>query len=574
MKTIEISKDPINILINKDIRRDLYVAIFDSKQIQPRVEIGSYWVAIDQRHERRFLMRMVEAGYNDKYDLQMILASIRENPNQPFDARSLEYYCAELGWMQLEGEFSKNCIIRVSDQPTVLQTFLKPTTDDENNLIAAPDTNRGFPIGNLRNGDKVLPQFVTLEDRFMGSRTAILGASGYGKSTLIRNVARFWLENTRYGKVIDDLKCEYVFDISDERDNTVSGLSRHPNAKKNLYLLTSRPDSFSAQADQIAGVIPLRFTLEDIPPESLKDVATHLTPPQRGFLEMFDDRTDLFRTLLKKTPDGDTDTSDWHNRFKAWIILKKEADEKAKSDANFQASVTDFQFNSYQPIHGVTRQLERLVTRPFMARGGEASCLPKIKKLLEQGATIVLDKAVLTDTDKILVSTVLAGRLYDHNMKHSSGSTQEQAKVIPFVYLVEEAHLLLSSERTQDGSVFVNFAKTGRSFQIGLIAVTQRPSSVDSNIMSQFDNFVTLRLTNEEDVKDLLKAQSMFRGYEGQIRSMGRGAAVTAFGEPTKVQAIQVFEWNEERASKLLSEEQAKFKFMINSGDISSDANR
>jgi hypothetical protein len=139
MKTIEVSKEPINVLISKDIRRDLYVAIFDSKQMQPRVEIGSYWVAIDQRYDRRFLMRMVEAGYNDDYDLKMILASIRENPNQPFDARSLEYYCAEMGWMQLEGEFSKNRIIRVSDQPTVLQTFLKPTTDDENNLIAAPD---------------------------------------------------------------------------------------------------------------------------------------------------------------------------------------------------------------------------------------------------------------------------------------------------------------------------------------------------------------------------------------------------------------------------------------------------
>jgi len=144
---------------------------------------------------------------------------------------------------------------------------------------------------------------------------------------------------------------------------------------------------------------------------------------------------------------------------------------------------------------------------------------------------------------------------YSNKLRYSSGNPNKKKQVIPFVYLVEEAHLLLSHEKAKEGSVFVNFAKTGRSFQIGLVAVTQRPSSVDANILTQFDNFITFRLTNERDVKDLVEAKSDFQGYEGDIRGMGRGAAVTAFGEPTKVQSIQVSAWTEKQAKTSLSDE-------------------
>ena len=177
--------------------------------------------------------------------------------------------------------------------------------------------------------------------------------------------------------------------------------------------------------------------------------------------------------------------------------------------------------------------------------------------MLRNGATIILDKGGgLSDSDKNIISIVIANELYKHNEKYSSGNEHEQKKVIPFVYLVEEAHSLLSKERAIEGSTFVNFAKTGRSYQIGLIAVTQRPSGVDTNILSQFDNYISFCLINEQDVKDLVKAKSNFKGFEGDIRKMGRGAAVSAFGEPTKVQSIQVFEWTKDRSTRLLSDEQ------------------
>jgi hypothetical protein len=351
-----------------------------------------------------------------------------------------------------------------------------------------------------------------------------------------------------------------VQDITDETGKLVSGLCHHPLAKNKLYLLTSTPGHYEElqQTESIAGIIPLKFSIDDIPVDSLKDVATHISDPQRTFLEMYQDKQNLFRTLLQEDIDGNPDTSNWHKLFKGWIVLNKDAKENTKNNEEVSINVSDIMPSSYTPIHSIIKQLKRLISRPFMTLDNSASCLVKIREILKSGATIILDKSSLTDSDRIIISTVLASDLYKHNAKYSSGNKEWQKQVIRFVYLVEEAHLLLSTAKIREGSVFIDFSKTGRSFQIGLVAVTQRPSSLDREIITQFDNFITLRLTNETDVKDLLSACDMFKGYEGDIRSVGRGCAVTAFGEPTKVQSIKVFEWTKERAENLLFEEQQK----------------
>src|SRR3990172_9222759 len=183
MKAVSQNNHPVNVLMGKDRNRNFYIVNFDSRQVTPRLSLGSTWVGQDKRHNRRFLLRVVELGYPDDYDPTNILPPLRENPDTPFNEKDYQYYCSEKAWMRLEGELTQQGLVEVVDQPTVLQTFLVPTTSHDDLMIASPDTQDGFAIGHLRSGNKRLEPLITLRDRFVGHRTLISGTSGFGKST-------------------------------------------------------------------------------------------------------------------------------------------------------------------------------------------------------------------------------------------------------------------------------------------------------------------------------------------------------------------------------------------------------
>ena len=89
----------------------------------------------------------------------------------------------------------------------------------------------------------------------------------------------------------------------------------------------------------------------------------------------------------------------------------------------------------------------------------------------------------------------------------------EKDKRQPIVFVCDEAHLYLPKEsgiNPKEERALENFkkiAKEGRKYGVGLLVVSQRPSDVSETILSQCNNFISLRLTNYQDqtvVKRLL----------------------------------------------------------------------
>ena len=83
----------------------------------------------------------------------------------------------------------------------------------------------------------------------------------------------------------------------------------------------------------------------------------------------------------------------------------------------------------------------------------------------------------------------------------------------PFTLICDEAHLYLPIKDEADAvqkQALYNFeriAKEGRKYGVSILAVSQRPADVIKTILSQCNNFVVLRLTNEKDkgvIKNLL----------------------------------------------------------------------
>lgn len=86
----------------------------------------------------------------------------------------------------------------------------------------------------------------------------------------------------------------------------------------------------------------------------------------------------------------------------------------------------------------------------------------------------------------------------------------ESNKRTPFTLICDEAHLYLPLKDEADAvqkQALYNFeriAKEGRKYGVSILAVSQRPADVSKTILSQCNNFIVLRLTNEND-KSVIK---------------------------------------------------------------------
>ena len=109
----------------------------------------------------------------------------------------------------------------------------------------------------------------------------------------------------------------------------------------------------------------------------------------------------------------------------------------------------------------------------------------------------------------------------------------EPEKRLPFALVCDEAHIYLPVKSEADAvekqalAIFERIAKEGRKYGVSLVVVSQRPSDVSRTILSQCNNFLVLRLTNDADqnVVRKLMPDSMV-GLTGMLPLLDIGEAL------------------------------------------------
>jgi hypothetical protein len=115
-----------------------------------------------------------------------------------------------------------------------------------------------------------------------------------------------------------------------------------------------------------------------------------------------------------------------------------------------------------------------------------------------KGIKIIDFSEVPSDVLPVVTGT-LARLLYDVQFWTDPG------KRTPVTLLCDEAHLYLPVRDDADAvqrqalGAFERIAKEGRKYGFSLLVVSQRPSDVSRTILSQCNNFLSLRLTNDSD---------------------------------------------------------------------------
>lgn len=106
----------------------------------------------------------------------------------------------------------------------------------------------------------------------------------------------------------------------------------------------------------------------------------------------------------------------------------------------------------------------------------------------------------------------------------------------PLLVVMEEAHLYLNDDlKGMASKVVQRIVKEGRKYGIGAMIVSQRPSEINSTILSQCGTFFALRLTNATDRGHITSALSdTLDGLTGMLPVLRTGEAII-LGEAVKL---------------------------------------
>jgi uncharacterized protein len=159
---------------------------------------------------------------------------------------------------------------------------------------------------------------------------------------------------------------------------------------------------------------------------------------------------------------------------------------------------------------------------------------------VQRGVASVLDISHLPNPIlKDIIASIIGEKIFEERIKERKAVEQRKMgintgeKGIPMVWMfIDEAQLFLPSDKhTLSKEVFiVEWMRQGRQPGLSLVMATQRPSALDSEVLSHSDIIICHRLTAQEDIDALsrIKPTFMVGDIRESIKKVGdeRGVAL------------------------------------------------
>ena len=160
----------------------------------------------------------------------------------------------------------------------------------------------------------------------------------------------------------------------------------------------------------------------------------------------------------------------------------------------------------HEDYNKVLRKLDSLIKDDrlsFMMKGwdgGEDPMPSVLAQILGEGAAVrIVDLSGVPNEVAGTASAAVARTLFSVKIWQSVAEREAS----PVVLVCEEAHRYVpnSGEAQYEAaqSAIKRVAKEGRKYGIGLFLVSQRPSEVETTVLSQCNSWIVLRITNETD---------------------------------------------------------------------------
>ncbi|WP_456478564.1 helicase HerA domain-containing protein [Geoglobus ahangari] len=150
-----------------------------------------------------------------------------------------------------------------------------------------------------------------------------------------------------------------------------------------------------------------------------------------------------------------------------------------------------------------------------------------LKNLLRPGQASILQLTEMSDMEQELLVSALMKRILKARINAEKGNDGEKLEYPVFV-IIEEAHRFASRD-SRSFDVLRTILSEGRKFGVGVCLISQRPSKIDSDILSQCMTQVVMRMVNPADQDNVRKSvESIGREMIEELPGLTKGQAVVS----------------------------------------------
>lgn len=434
--------------------------------------------------------------------LDCVSPSVLANPPAPTDSflRSVLSGASTFGTVTLKpllmrvkngGDFEP-----VKTMPAHFSGVGEATSEDIADIFGAEsEGGKHFHIGAPLDMDAI-PVCLDLE-RFVERSNGIFGKSGTGKTFLTRICLCGTIKHEKAVNLVFDMHGEYGWKgtTEDPEREGVDGLKKYFGSRVRVFTL----DRASSERRKVPVENDVKIPYSQIGVDDILLLANELNLNQ----------TAAETTYLLEQHFG-----------KKWLAnLLKMDGERIKEFAETSGA-------NALSLGALRRKLGRMTEecKGFLIEevpGDADDAVREIMACLHKDIHVVLEFGnYRKPLQYMLVANILTRRIHEEYVKLTEAAMGDKGqKPTPLVITIEEAHKFLSPHLAHQ-TIFGTIARELRKYNVTLLVVDQRPSGIDSEVLSQLGTRITCLLNDERDIDAVLTGISGASALRGVLASL------------------------------------------------------
>jgi len=429
-----------------------------------------------------------------------------------------------IGYKDISGE------IRIPRRPLDPGSKVYPVTFEFLKDFYQYTPSTSIKLGNLvgyEKGKNIVPVYIDI-NKIATEHLAILAMTGAGKSYTVGRIAELMVTRHNASVVIFDPHGEYgsMFRNGKLQFSDLDYLSQYTSeiqeTQEKLKEMTRRggglkvyaPKSDTADLKYGGKYTELALRLDKLSIDEIKNILPDITEAQDRLLfqalryweKKFDsprDPNDLLEILTKKFDD-----------LKSW---EKLSDEEKLALNKRSAAI-------------IALRLRNLITESnfFWRKGLKPLDIREMvgrkKPLSEEdgiGRISVIDLQNLSKTSMQICVAIICNEILE-------AASDYKDPIRPVFVVVEEGHIFApSSGNNVSIPLIKKIAAEGRKFGVGLCIVSQRPSHLNSDVTSQCNTIITMRIKNPDDQRFIRASSDYFSEVDiNELPALSTGEAL------------------------------------------------